>query len=508
MTSLFKRFTSKKVKSSSSSDKKKNVIMFKNVLVENEKKRRAKLNFTKDTFRRAQEDEIQETRERFTSVDKDHTGLCHPTSFMKIFNTKTLTSKQIDSLRDYTTESNGLCQYDRTIHYLHCENVEKAVLATELRSETRKRLISQKLMMLREEIRQGIQGLTKMKRTLSAKKILVDFFGFSGISNETIDLTQHIFQDKKKKKIEIEEVLDFILNHISDLLYFRWSPSSSLSDFPSIVSVVRSNSQKEEQRLRRKLYKRLDMEEEVKHSYLWFAREDCEKNNEEEEEYLQHITIVTDKKQKKSLKKNGYKKIFSDLWCKYKKKTSGEQRDDFVRDIALTKRRTRPNLTFQYVGKLASTSSHLWVSTYEDVRDVNFAAVTKSLNELREDVRTYERDKDVDAFELFDSDRNGKVPLREFRAALKLIGACDGLREKEIVMLLRHIDRNGDESINERELRLFVEDESVSLEHENQEFVPMYRPEHHDDEIQGRFSKNSALRVADACKTLRRDILK
>jgi len=101
--------------------------------------------------------------------------------------------------------------------------------------------------------------------------------------------------------------------------------------------------------------------------------------------------------------------------------------------------------------------------------------------------------------------------LKEFRSALKLIGACDGLGEKEIETMLRYIDQNGDGTINATEMRIFVtssKDDEDNNNDDKDRFVPMYRPEQHDDEIQGGFSKKSALRVTEACETLRQDIHK
>jgi len=364
MTSLFKRFRKQDVVKTTKT---------KIGIVKKERKRRAKLNFTKDSFKKLQSP-LHELRRRIES-SKD---------ISVIFNTQNLSEKQLQTLRKYAQSENSQSYaYDRVVHWIYCDGVERAVLATILREETRKRLKNQDLMIIREEIRQGARAVvSSRKRSLSANKILVDFLGFSSsknVSKDLEELAQSVFQDKKKKKIDAEELLDFVLDHISDLLYFQWKQNSKLK-FPKIVSVIRTTSGKEETRLKRKLYRRMHLDG------LWFGREDCEDITDSDQIHLMDITISSSKKQ---MRKENYKRVFGNLWCKWSTGGKKKNKEELIRDLCLTKGRVRPNVTFQYVGQLPSSSNHLWISRYRDVRGLNFVAVQKSLNELREDVQTY-----------------------------------------------------------------------------------------------------------------------
>ena len=164
MSSILKRFSKKKEKKKTKTKKEKNVVL------KEERDRRAKLNFTKDSFKKVQDD-AYELRERFEGEPfSDHK------TFLSVFNTENLSQRQIDSFREYAQDKPGQYSNDRAIHWLYCDSAEKAALASELRKETRKRLEkSRSLSMLREEMRQGIQSvLAARKRSLGAKNVLVE----------------------------------------------------------------------------------------------------------------------------------------------------------------------------------------------------------------------------------------------------------------------------------------------------------------------------------------------
>ena len=229
MSSILKRFSKKKEKK----EKKKR----KNVILKEERDRRAKLNFTKDSFKKVQDDAYELRRQFEGQAFSDHK------TFLSVFNTENLSERQINSFLEYAQEKPGQYSNDRAVHWLYCDSTEKAALASELRKETRKRLEkSRSLSMLREEMRQGIQSvLAARKRSLGAKNVLVERLGFSDASEDVIDLATRSFEDTKKKRLDVEELLDFVLDNISDLLYYRWDPSSSSKKkWPCIVSVIRT----------------------------------------------------------------------------------------------------------------------------------------------------------------------------------------------------------------------------------------------------------------------------
>ena len=168
MSSILKRFSKKKEKK----EKKKR----KNVILKEERDRRAKLNFTKDSFKKVQDDAYELRRQFEGQAFSDHK------TFLSVFNTENLSERQINSFLEYAQEKPGQYSNDRAVHWLYCDSTEKAALASELRKETRKRLEkSRRLSILREEMRQGIQSvLAARKRSLSVKSVLVERLGFSG----------------------------------------------------------------------------------------------------------------------------------------------------------------------------------------------------------------------------------------------------------------------------------------------------------------------------------------